>query len=210
MSNLLAVRAILVDPRPLFCEAIRACLEKGGHAVACQAPTLDDALHQLDSVAANLVLVGSHMAEQSLSACRELSTRTPAIKVILITGHAGDPLFLADAVYVGVAACLVPETTADELLTAIAKVMAGQQLFSRDILELAFQPIALTPRELDVLKLMAEESTDREIAQALGIRLATVRNHTQRIMEKLNVHHRNEAIWRARHRGLVDLNDAAH
>ncbi len=201
MSSLVPVRAIVVDPRPLFCVAMRACLAKGGHDVVGQ--TQEDVLQKLDSSGANLVLVGPHMAEQSLSVCHELSKHAPTVKVILFTGHASDALFLADAVYAGVAACLAPETTSDELLEAIAQVMAGQQLFSREMLEVAFQSIVLTPRELDVLKLMMQEKNDREIGEALSISAATVRNHIQRILEKLNVHSRNEAIWRARHRGIV-------
>jgi DNA-binding NarL/FixJ family response regulator len=50
---------------------------------------------------------------------------------------------------------------------------------------------------------MAEGKTDREIADTLTVRFATVRNHTQHILEKLNVHTREEAVWRARARGLV-------
>ncbi len=103
-----------------------------------QTQTLEDVLQKLDSSGANLVLVRLHMAEQSLSMCRELSKHAPTVKVILFTGHASDPLFMADAVYAGAAACLAPETTDDELLAAIAQVMAGQRLFSREILEVAF------------------------------------------------------------------------
>ncbi len=197
------VQAVIVDPRPLFCDAVRACLAKGGYVVVGQAQTLQDVLRQADSLRPNLAIVGPDLAEQDLSICRELSKRLPTLKIILLTAHASDLLFLADAAYVGVAACLGPEVTESEILAVIAQVMGGQELFSREILEQAFQPTELTLREREVLKLLAEEKSDREIADALGLKPSTVRNHTQHIMEKLNVHHRNEAVWRARHRGIV-------
>jgi DNA-binding NarL/FixJ family response regulator len=51
--------------------------------------------------------------------------------------------------------------------------------------------------------LMAEGKTDRAIAVALDLKFSTVRNHAQHILDKLDVHSRREAVWRARHRGLV-------
>ena len=81
--------------------------------------------------------------------------------------------------------------------------MTGHQLFSRGILSLAFQQIELTARERTVLKLLAESKTDREIAAALGLSVATVRNHSQHILEKLGVHNRHEAVRRARRLGWL-------
>jgi DNA-binding NarL/FixJ family response regulator len=112
-------------------------------------------------------------------------------------------LFQADAVYTGVTACVRPETTSEELLTVIVQVMAGQRLFSHEIFALAFQPIELAERERDVLRLMADGKTDREIADTLSLKFNTVRNHTRHILEKLSVNSRQEAIWRARGRGIV-------
>ncbi len=114
-----------------------------------------------------------------------------------------DPLFQTDAVYAGASACLPIGTSDAECLAAISAVMAGHQLFPREILAQGLQLIALTPRERAVLKLLAEGKTDREIANALTVKTATIRTHTQHILEKLGVHSRQEAVWRARHRGLV-------
>ncbi len=197
------VQAVIVDPRPLFCDAVRACLAKGGHIVVGQAQTLQDVLRQADSLRPNLAIIGPDLAEQDLSICRELSERLPTLKIILFTEHASDPLFLMDAAYVGVSGCVPPEITESEILAVIAQVMGGQQLFSREILADAFRPLELTARERDVLRFMAEGKTDREIAAALKLSYSTIRNHVQRILEKLSVHSRQQAVWRARHRGLV-------
>ncbi len=162
-----------------------------------------EAMRQADSLHPDLMIVGPHLAEQGLVVCREIAKRLPTLKTIVFTAHADEPLFQADAAYAGVAACVLPEVTESEILAVVAQVMRGQQSFSRETLSLAFQPIELTPREREVLKLMAEGKTDREIANVLGLSVSTVRNHSKHILEKLNVHHRQEAVWRARHRGIV-------
>lgn len=86
------------------------------------------------------------------------------------------------------------EYEAMRLRAAIAVEQIGPQ---------SFQPIVLTPREREVLKLLAEGKTDREIAAALALSAAAVRNHSQHILEKLDVHNRHEAVRRARRLGWV-------
>lgn len=202
-STRLSVRVLLVDPSPLFYAGIRDCLSLGRHVPLGQVGNLEEALRQADTLHPDLIIVGPHLAEQGLIVCREITKRLPTLKIIIFTEHANELLFQADAVYAGVAACVSPEITDEECLAVIGKVMAGAQLFSHEILSVAFQPIGLTPREREVLKLMAEGKTDRQIARALNLSYSTVRNHAQRILNKLNVHHQQEAVWRARHRGMV-------
>jgi DNA-binding NarL/FixJ family response regulator len=203
MDDVKIARALIIDARPLFGEALRACLAKGGYRILGQVHGVDEALQQIEAMDPNLVIVGPHRAETGLLLCRELISRQPTLKIILFTAHADDLLFQADAVYTGVTACVRPETTSEELLTVIVQVMAGQRLFSHEIFALAFQPIELTERERDVLRLMADGKTDREIADTLSLKFNTVRNHTRHILEKLSVNSRQEAIWRARGRGIV-------
>jgi DNA-binding NarL/FixJ family response regulator len=98
---------------------------------------------------------------------------------------------------------LLREASEQECLSTIAAVMAGHQLFSHEILSLAFRPIELTAREREVLHLLAQGKTDREIADALVLSLTTVRKHSHQILEKLGVHERREAVRRARRLGWV-------
>jgi DNA-binding NarL/FixJ family response regulator len=197
------LRAFVVDPRPPFGEAMRAYLIKGGHALVGQALNLAEALSRLDSLQPDLLIVGPHVSESGLTLCRESRHRLPSLKILLYTAHADDSLFQTDAAYAGVTALVRPESTREELLTVIAKVMTGQPFFSQEFLTWASQPINLTARERQVLKLMVEERTDHEMADALGLKVSTVRNHVQRILEKLSVRSRREAVWRAQRRGLV-------
>jgi DNA-binding NarL/FixJ family response regulator len=197
------LRAFVIDPRPPFGEAMRAYLSKGGHALVGQALDLAEALSRLDSLQPSLLIVGPHVGESGLTLCRESRHRLPTLKILLYTAHADDSLFQTDAADAGVSALVRPESTDEELLTVIAQVMTGQSFFSQEFLALASQPIDLTPREREVLKLMAEGRTDHAMADALGLKVSTVRNHAQRILEKLSVNNRREAVWRAQRRGLI-------
>ena len=203
MPNVILVRAIIVDPHPIFCDALKTCLTKGGHLVLGKVSNLEEARQQVDALEPNLMILGPHLAESGLAICCSITSRTPTLKRILFTAHANDLIFQADAVYAGVNALLFPESTEEDCLETIAKVMAGHQFFSNEVLALAFQQIDLTKRERQVLELVVQEKTDQEIANTLAISRFTIRNHTQRILEKLGVHGRKEAIWRARHRGLI-------
>ncbi len=203
-STKLSVRVLLVDPSPPFYAGIRDCLMLGRHVPLGQVRNLEEALRQADSLHPDLILVGPHIVEdESLAVCREVSSRWPSIKTIIFTMHADDPLFQSDAVYAGAAACLWQGVTDEECLKAVDAVMAGHQLFSREILAPDRQPIALTAREREVLKLIAEGKTDREIANTLVLSHRTVRNYSQRILQKLGIHSRQEAVRRARRRGLI-------
>jgi DNA-binding NarL/FixJ family response regulator len=171
--------------------------------LAC-ARNLDEIFQGQDALFPHLALVGPNFLEhESLIVCRELIHRWPLLKIILFSRHANDPLFQADAAHAGASACLPREATEQECLSTIAAVMAGHQLFSREVLSLAFRPSELTAREREVLSLLAEGKTDREAAMALGLSVATVRNHSQRIVEKLSVHSQGEALRRARRLGWV-------
>ncbi len=197
-------RVLLVDPSPFFYEGICNCLRRGGYLALEQAPNLEDALQKLTAQQSDLVLIGSNLQEhESLEISREITSRWSNIKTLVFTTHANDPLFQLDAVYAGTSACLPVETNDDECLEAIKAVVAGHQLFPREILAQGLQPIVLTTREREVLKLLAEGKTDKQIADALVLTFRTVHNHVHRILEKLDVHSRQEAVWRARHRGLV-------
>lgn len=158
----------------------------------------------MPSLQPTLVILGPHLPEdRSLALCREIRRRWPASKIAVITEQADDPLFQADAAYSGAAAYLPVDVDAQGCLSAIEAVIAGHVLFPYDILSQAFHLPALTERERAVLRLLAEGKSHREVAAALKLAVGTVRNHAQRILEKLAVHSRAEAVRRARRRGWL-------
>ena len=167
--------------------------------VLAHAHSLAEAMERSGVLTPDLAVVGPNFTEyESLTLCRAILSRWPNIKVIIFSRHAADPLFQADAASAGANACLPREASEAETLAAVAAVMAGYLVFPREVLAEAFRPIDLTAREREVLRHLAEGKTDREIASALGLSHATVRNHSQRILEKLGVHERREVVRRAR------------
>lgn len=197
-------RIVIVDPSAISYEGMRQFLTEGGYAALSQATGLEDALLQIEQLEPDLLIVGATFAEdESLEICREMSSRFPQVRLIVMSEFARDPLFQADAAYVGASACLPRQTSRNDYLDTVAAVLAGHQLFSREILAHAHQPIRLTEREHQVLRLIAEEKTDRQIADQLTVSINTVRKQSQRVLEKLQVHERREAVRRAKRRGLI-------
>lgn len=204
MSQVRTSRVIVVEVGSLFFEGMRHCLEIGRHVVLAHSRNLEEALQHLDLHRPDLAVIGPNLPEyESLAVCREIICRWPDTKTVLFSPYSEDPLFQADAVYAGAAACLLPVVACEDFLQAVAAVLAGQKLFSYEVLAHGFQPIALTPRERDVLKLLAEGKTDREIADKLTLQTRTVRNHSQRLLEKLGVSGRKDALRRAHRRGWL-------
>jgi len=204
MAEHIRIRAVVIDPYPVWGEGISSFLSRGGYVILGQARDFEGGLRQLRSLHPNLVVLGPHLGQrQCLALCREITRRWPGIHIILIAEEAQDPQFLIDAVSAGAAACLPGEVEADKLLAVVEAVTAGRAQFSGEVLAQASQPITLTAREQQVLQLMAEGRTDREVAAALGLAVSTIRNHSQRLLEKLGVHSRAEAVRRARRRGWI-------
>lgn len=150
----------------------------------------------------DLAAIGPNFIEpEAFALCRELLSLWPGVRLILYTGHAHDPLVQADAFHTGIKAVLAREAGEAETLATIAAIQSGGVLFAEAIRK--SRPAALTAREKEVLRLMAAGKTDKEIAVELMLSVATVRNHHQRILEKLDVHEKREAVRRGRRLGWV-------
>lgn len=196
-------RVITIDPSLFFHKGAQLCLSPHGYEILAHIYDRAGVKSHFGVIVPDLALVGPNFSDcEDLGICRMMIKQWPAVKLIIFTPRAGDPLFRVDAVNAGINACLLPGASEAESLAAIAAVMAGHQLFSRDTLAQAFRPLALTPKEHEVLSQLVKRKTDREIAQALGLSVATIRNHSQRILEKLGVHDRHEAVGRARCREM--------
>jgi two-component system nitrate/nitrite response regulator NarL len=114
---------------------------------------------------------------------------------------------------------VTPDGSLDDLASAVASVRRGEVLCSPGMAAGLFRRVAalarergldpieekLTARELEVLRLIEEGRSNKEIASLLSIEVPTVKNHVHRILEKLHVHRRSEAAARARRHGLSRL-----
>jgi DNA-binding NarL/FixJ family response regulator len=197
-------RVLLVDPSEAFTEGIASCLASGEHEVVGQVRSCAISLKELDRLHSSLILLGPHLADdEAFAMCRAVTTGRHGIHVVLFHHAASDLLVQADAIEAGAAACLSVEVTCQQCLDVLAVVIVGLETFPRDAIYQSNQPIDLTAREREVLRHMSNGESYSEVARTLGISTATVRNHAQRIIEKLAVHSREQAAARARRRGLI-------
>ena len=134
----------------------------------------------------------------------------PTVKVVVLTGFVDDASIRA-AVEAGASACLLKTVSTAELADAIRGVTLGRSTFSSEFMpallrqpERAASRAGLTPREHDILTLLADGQTNKDIARALGLSEGTVRVYVSTILAKLGAANRTEATMLAIRHGLVE------
>jgi two-component system, NarL family, nitrate/nitrite response regulator NarL len=170
-------------------------------------------------VEADVLLVDTRVTQgDGAEAVRVLAAAAPQVKLVALAVPEveRDVLAVAEA---GASAYVTPDASMEDLASAVESVERGEVLCSPGMAAGLFRRVAalarerrldpidekLTARELDVLRLIEEGRSNKEIATALSIELPTVKNHVHRILEKLHVHRRSEAAARARRHGLSRL-----
>jgi len=142
-----------------------------------------------------------------VEAIRAICAEFPAAKVIVLSTLEGDE-DIYRALEAGAATYLLKETLAEDLVRVIREVFAGTRpllpAVAQRLADRMMQP-ALTPRELEVLRLIAQGMRNKEIAGRLGISEETAQGHVKNILAKLGLHDRTEAVAVAVRRGLVHL-----
>jgi DNA-binding NarL/FixJ family response regulator len=144
--------------------------------------------------------------------CRQIVERWPHIKVIILTSYANDDL-IAEAILAGAAGYVLKQVGNEELLRAIEAVRSGEALLDPQVTQRVLQRIRrteqlldasafhdLSERELEVLFLVSQGKTNREIAQVLTLSEKTVRNHVSNLLDKLDMGNRIElATYAVKH-----------
>lgn len=164
----------------------------------------------------DLVLMDVRMPEMDgLAATRAIKDVCPTTSIIIVTMHE-NPDYLIAAIRAGAAGYLLKDTSRRELLSAIRQVLRGESFLNTELTQQLLHRLAsetrtteelipdpLTPREMDVLKLLTQGQTNREIAQNLIISAGTVKVHVEHIIAKLKVSDRTQAAVRAVELGLI-------
>ena len=180
-----------------------------GIEIIGQAATGRQAVERALQLAPDVVLMDVRMPDlDGISATRELSRVVPEAKVIILTTFEQDD-YIFGALRAGASGFLLKRTRPEELIAAVHTVAAGDSLLSpsvtrRVIDRMAQQPTpeltdlakfdALTPREREVLTLIARGLSNREIAAALIVEESTIRTHVKRILMKLELRDRVQAV----------------
>lgn len=215
------IRLLIVDDHHLFRQGLIRILEDYPQlAVVGQAADGSEALAAVDALQPDLVLMDLNMPIMSgPEATRELSARSPAVPVIILTVSERDA-DLFDTIKAGARGYLLKNVGMSELIDAVQRVHAGEAIIAPSMavrLLNEFRRVAeqapaepamaevddLSEREVEVLRLVARGLSNREIAGALSLSEHTVKSHLANILDKLQLRSRAHAAAYAVQAGLV-------
>jgi DNA-binding NarL/FixJ family response regulator len=213
------VRVLIVEDDALMRAGLRGVLS-GDPAIEVVGEAGDgrEVLHRTRLLSPDIVLMDIRMPDlDGIAATRDVLAAFPNVKVVILTTFERDD-YIFGALSAGASGFLLKRTRPEDLLAAIHTVAAGDSLLSpsvtrRVIARMAHQPApdttrdarlaALTQREREVLELVARGLSNGEIAATLVIEESTVKTHTKRILAKLGVRDRVQAVIFAYEHGLT-------
>ncbi|HEU5324816.1 MAG TPA: response regulator transcription factor [Candidatus Limnocylindria bacterium] len=207
------IRVLLVDDHPVYRDGVRLNLEGWEEVeVIGEAGDGDAAIEAAARLRPNVILMDVQMPGRSgVDATREIVARDPGVAIVVLTMFEDDEL-VAAAMRAGARGYLLKDAGREELRRAVAAAASGQAIFSASVAHRLTSLVGaspapppfpeLTPRERDVLELMAQGRLNADIAQRLGLSEKTVRNQVSVIFSKLEVLGRPEAIVKAREAGM--------
>lgn len=225
----MSIRILIADDQGLLRAGLRALLSSETDLeVVGEAGNGEEAVRSAKELSPDVALIDIAMPDlDGIEVTRRLKKILPEVKALIITVHEDESL-LQEAIKAGAAGYIVKRAVESELIDAIRAVQRGDiyihPAMTRVLLEglstestdsdkptngskiLNDPPVeALTPREIDVLKLIAKGCTNRQVAEVLSISVRTVEGHRANVMGKLNLKGRVELVRYARENDLVDL-----
>jgi DNA-binding NarL/FixJ family response regulator len=212
------IRILVADDHPVVRDGLVAILNtQPDFVVAGEASNGEEAVERAVSLKPDLVLLDLEMPiMDGVQVIRQLRELSPSIPVLVFTAFDTDDRILA-AVRAGAKGYLLKGAPRDEVFHAIRVVSQGGSLLQPVVASKLLQQLrsgegdsdrafeSLTERELEVLRLMGQGRTNREIAESLVISERTVKFHVSAILGKLRAGNRTEAVSIAAQRGLIEL-----
>ena len=208
----MATRVVIADDHQIVRQGFRALLEKEGFDVVGEAEDGNGAVALVKRYNPDLALLDIAMPNlNGIDAAREILRVSPETRTILLTMFSEDHRLL-EALRAGVSGYLLKTRAVEDLVRAIKDVVRGgvylSRGLSREVVDayLARKPlgkIELSPRERQVLQLVAEGKTTKEVAGLLGVSVKTAESHRGRIMAKLDIHETAGLVRYAIREGII-------
>jgi DNA-binding NarL/FixJ family response regulator len=203
------VRILSVDDHELVRKGVASILAtEPGLQLVAEASSARDAVRLFRELLPDITLMDLRLPDESgIEATREIRRDFPAAKIIALTSYDGDQ-DIYRALDAGVRGYLLKEMVHADIVRAIRVVMAGKRFIPNEVTEHLngfFPELALTPREVQVLSLVARGFGNKEIADVLGTAPGTVKMHVQSILGKLGAKDRTHAVTIALRRGIIHL-----
>ena len=196
----LTIKVLVADDHPVVRKGLHSCLSKHDRLkMVGEAATGEEAVEKALALAPDVVLMDISMPRMSgLAATQVIRQKAPGIKVLILSVH-NNRDYIFRIIQAGAHGYVSKEASPDELLRAIESVYIGETFFSPEIAQAALVQLVqnggkkepfdqLTSREREVLVLIAEGQSNKEIASRLGIGVRTIETHRERIMRRLDIH----------------------
>jgi two-component system, NarL family, response regulator NreC len=213
-----AIRILLADDHTVMRRGLRLLLEsQPGFSVVAEASDGRRAVKQAESTQPDVAVVDIAMPNLSgIEAAQRISAALPQIAIVILSMHS-DESYVLRALKAGAKGYLLKDSAESDLIEGIHAVHQGRTFFSPEISRMLVADYVreirsrgaedsydlLTPREREILQLLAECKLNKEIAQALNLSPYTIETHRRNLQEKLNLHSFAELILYAVRKGVI-------
>ncbi|QJR11981.1 Transcriptional regulatory protein DegU [Usitatibacter rugosus] len=203
------IRLLIVDDHPLLREGVAAVLEdEPGVEVVAQATNGLEAIEAFEKYLPDITFMDLQMPQMNgIDAIAAIRSRFPASRIVVLTTYKGDVSALR-ALRAGAVGYLLKDQLSTDLMETIRTVHAGGRRIPPEIAEALASHLgedALSEREIQVLRSVAQGNSNKRVAAELGISEETVKGHMKSIAEKLNANDRTHAVTIALRRGILEL-----
>jgi DNA-binding NarL/FixJ family response regulator len=207
------LRVVLADDHQILRDGIRRGLESAGEEVVGEAENGEDAIEVVRATTPDIVLMDLSMPVlDGVAATRRITEEFPGVKVVVLTMH-DDPARTRSALEAGAQAYLTKGTSFADVLDTLRRVIAGDEVLSPQLaasmLEAAGTTDAndelLSSRQTEILQMIADGLSTKQVARELGITQKTVHNHLNAIYRRLDTQSLTHAVLSAVRLGIIDL-----
>lgn len=212
------LRILIADDHGLVRRGIREILrERRNWKIAGEAETGREAVEKARALKPDVVVLDIGMPEMNgIEAAREIREAAPEARILMLTMHESDQM-VERALQAGAHGYVLKSDLTETLAEAVEQVCAGERFLGPKVSEIIqdkqgdTEPrrrqragMRATPRETEILRLVATGKTNREIAELLGVSCRTIESHRANMMLKLGLHSLPELVYYALHHGLIE------
>jgi len=211
-------RILLADDHTVIRKGLRALLERqDGFTVVAEAADGREAVEAAAAVCPDVVVIDIGMPNlNGIEAARRITEKRPETGVVILSMHA-DESYVLRALKSGARGYLLKDSPEEDLISSIRAVHQGKAFFSPEISKMLAEDYMrqmrqrgvedsyelLTPREREILQMLGEGNSNKQVATKLNLSLHTVETHRGNVLEKLNLHSTAEMILYAVRKGIV-------
>jgi len=215
-------RVIIVDDHPLFRDGVKGLVERtANYQCVGEAGSGAEALELARELLPELMTMDVSLPDMSgIEAVRQIMREVPSLKILMLSMHPNFD-YVAEALRAGARGYVMKEATSTRLIAAMDALRRGEYFLDGQVSKETAAKLSsgqggestvqderyalLSPREQQVMRLVAEGMPTRQLAQGLGLSVKTVENHCTNLMKKLDVHSKMELVRYAARLGVIDL-----